>query len=51
MSSRAIAYLIEDIEVLKQRVAPRGDGAIVRMQNGVVEVAKVDTWSLGRHDE
>ena len=33
-------YLVEDIEIVRQGVASRGDGAIIRVQDGVVEVAE-----------
>ena len=41
----AWTYLVEDIEIVGQGVAPSRDGAIISLQNGVVEVAEV--WCSG----
>ena len=50
-SSRAMANLVEDIEVLKQGVTSGRDGAVVWIVDRVVEVSQLGTCSLDRHGE
>lgn len=49
MTLWAIAYFVEDIEVLNQGITARCDGAIVGIVNGIVEIAQLGACSFNRH--
>ena len=46
-------YLVEDIEIVCERIASGRDGAIVRLENGVVKTTEVGRGGVEtvRHDE
>ena len=47
----AVTHLVKDIQVLEQGIASSGRGSVVRVVDGVVEVARLDTSSLVGHGD
>ena len=49
--SKRKTYLVEDIEILLERVSTRGGGAIVRNEGGIIQTPKIGLSIILRHVE